>query len=184
MPCKTTRSFTFIMSYNFLSEVFDIFCDAGTVKSQRRKNQHRNNFNLTVILFVTVLMFFFFNITSYTHTRGSPWPDWTVYTLHNIGCFSFPTNHGLMCSLHSTQNWVLYLSTRSLHPTQHWVLCSLLFLAHPSVASFLQYFLSFDCCLVTFSQKFYLLSGGVKRHSLQSLLSHLAHSVASTVELL
>ena len=33
-----------------------------TVKSQRRKNQHRNNFNLTVILFVTVLMFFFFTI--------------------------------------------------------------------------------------------------------------------------
>ena len=78
---------------------------------------------------------------------------------------------------------MLYLSAHSLHPTQHWVLCSLLFLAHPSVASFLPHFLSFDCCLVTFSQKFCLLSGRVKRHSLQSLLSHLAHSVASPVGL-
>ena len=51
------------------------------------------------------------------------------------------------------------------------------------MASFLPHFLSFDCCLVTFSQKFCLLSGRVKRHSLHSLLSHLAHTVASTVEL-
>ena len=63
------------------------------------------------------------------------------------------------------------------------MLCDLLFLAKPFVASFLPHFLSFDCCLVTFSQKFCLLSGRVKRHSLHSLLSHLAHAVASTVEL-
>ena len=51
------------------------------------------------------------------------------------------------------------------------------------MASFLPHFLSLDCCLATFSQKFCLLSGRVKRHSLHSLLSHLAHTVASTVEL-
>ena len=63
------------------------------------------------------------------------------------------------------------------------MLCGLLFLAKPFVASFLPHFLSLDCCLATFSQKFCLLSGRVKRHSLHSLLSHLAHTVASTVEL-
>ena len=51
------------------------------------------------------------------------------------------------------------------------------------MASFLPHFLSLDCCLATFSQKFCLLSGRVKRHSLHSLLPHLAHAVASTVEL-